>query len=74
MMKKEAKIYENPIGQYIEIDGHKMCLYTEGAGDHTLIFLFCLFFPMVQVVQVRAKRPGEVLPIHFRKIARLQNF
>jgi len=39
MMKKEAKIYENPIGQYIEIDGHKMCLYTEGAGAHTLIFL-----------------------------------
>ena len=37
--KKEAVIFDNPIGQYVEVDGHKMCVYTEGEGNHTLVFL-----------------------------------
>ena len=40
MLKKEAVIFENPpVGQFVEVDGHNMCIYTEGEGDHTLVFL-----------------------------------
>jgi len=40
MLKKEAVIFDNPpVGQFVEVDGHKMCIYTEGEGDHTLVFL-----------------------------------
>lgn len=28
-----------PLGQVVEIDGHKMSVYTEGTGDKTLVFL-----------------------------------
>lgn len=40
MLKKEAVIFEHPpVGQLVEVDGHNMCIYTEGEGDHTLVFL-----------------------------------
>lgn len=40
MLKREAVIFDNPpVGQFVEVDGHKMCIYTEGEGDHTLVFL-----------------------------------
>ena len=39
MMKKEEPLLANPLGQYVEVDGHKMCIYTEGEGEHTLLFL-----------------------------------
>lgn len=38
-IKQESIIFENPIGRYVEIDGHKMCVYTEGEGTHTFVFL-----------------------------------
>lgn len=28
-----------PLGQVVEVDGHKMSVYTEGTGDKTLVFL-----------------------------------
>lgn len=39
MLNKEEPLMEKPIGQYVEVDGHKMNIYTEGEGDHTLLFL-----------------------------------
>lgn len=38
MLKQEEDIVK-PIGQMIEVDGHKMCVYTEGDGDKTLVFM-----------------------------------
>ena len=29
----------NPIGQLVEVDGKNMCVYTEGEGEKTLVFL-----------------------------------
>lgn len=39
MLKQEEPLLENPIGQLVEVDGHNMCVYTEGEGEHTLLFL-----------------------------------
>ena len=37
---KENKLFKNPpIGQLVEVDGHKMNIYIEGEGDHTLVFM-----------------------------------
>ena len=38
-MKQEEQLLENPLGQMIEVDGHSMCIYEEGDGEHTLLFL-----------------------------------
>ncbi|SCW84972.1 hypothetical protein SAMN02910400_02737 [Lachnospiraceae bacterium C10] len=39
MLASEEALIEKPIGQYVEVDGHKMNIYTEGEGKHTLLFL-----------------------------------
>ena len=39
LMKKESHLLEHPLGQMVEVDGHNMCIYTEGSGDHTIVFL-----------------------------------
>lgn len=39
MLLKEANLIDQPLGQLIEVDGHNMCIYTEGDGNHTLVFL-----------------------------------
>jgi hypothetical protein len=39
MLASEEALIEKPIGQYVEVDGHKMNIYTEGEGSHTLLFL-----------------------------------
>lgn len=39
MIKKEKELLKEHIGQMVEIDGNEMCVYTEGNGDHTLVFL-----------------------------------
>lgn len=39
MLANEEPLLEKPIGQLIEVDGHNMCVYTEGEGEHTLLFL-----------------------------------
>ncbi|MBR1864131.1 MAG: alpha/beta hydrolase [Ruminococcus sp.] len=39
LMKSEESLLEKPMGQLVEVDGHNMHVYTEGQGDHTLLFL-----------------------------------
>lgn len=39
MLAKEEALMQEHIGQYVEVDGHKMNIYTEGKGEHTLLFL-----------------------------------
>ena len=39
MLKKNIALYETPLGQMVEVDGHNMSIYTEGEGDHTIVFL-----------------------------------
>ncbi len=40
MLIKEKKLLEPFDGvQMVEVDGHNMCVYTEGEGQHTLLFL-----------------------------------
>ena len=38
-LKKDEAIWQNPPGQYVEVDGHKMHIYTEGEGDHTIVLM-----------------------------------
>ena len=38
-MKQEESLLEKPLGQMVEVDGHMMCVYEEGKGEHTLVFL-----------------------------------
>ena len=39
MLASEKPLIEKTIGQYVEVDGHKMNIYTEGQGKRTLLFL-----------------------------------
>lgn len=39
MMNKEKALLDEPFGEMIEVDGHNMCIYSEGEGEHTLVFL-----------------------------------
>ena len=39
MLAKEEPLMQKHIGQYVEVDGHRMNIYTEGEGEHTLLFL-----------------------------------
>lgn len=39
MLKKNKALYETPLGELVEVDGHNMSIYTEGEGDHTIVFL-----------------------------------
>ena len=39
MMNKEKALLDEPLGEMIEVDGHNMCIYSEGEGKHTLVFL-----------------------------------
>ena len=39
MLKKNKDLYETPLGQLVEVDGHNMSIYTEGEGNHTIVFL-----------------------------------
>lgn len=39
MMNKENALLDEPLGEMIEVDGHNMCIYSEGEGKHTLVFL-----------------------------------
>lgn len=38
ILEREAPLRQ-PLGEIVSIDGHDMCVYTEGEGKHTLIFL-----------------------------------
>jgi pimeloyl-ACP methyl ester carboxylesterase len=39
MLRKEKPLLEEPLGKMIEVDGYNMCIYSEGEGEHTLVFL-----------------------------------
>ena len=39
MLNNEKTLLENPLGEMTEVDGYNMCIYTEGNGKHTLVFL-----------------------------------
>lgn len=39
MLKQEEPMLTQPLGQMVEVDGHNMCVYMEGEGEHTLLFL-----------------------------------
>ena len=39
MLKKNKDLYETPLGQLVEVDGHNMSIYTEAEGDHTIVFM-----------------------------------
>jgi len=39
MLRKNKALYETPLGQLVEVDGHNMSVYTEGEGEHTLVFM-----------------------------------
>lgn len=39
MLGREKSLISEPIGEMIEVDGGKMCVYTEGSGDHTIVFM-----------------------------------
>lgn len=39
MLKKNKDLYEKPLGQLVEVDGHNMSIYTEGEGQHTIVFM-----------------------------------
>ena len=38
-MAGEKDIVKDNPGQFVEVDGHNMSVYTEGSGDHTIVFL-----------------------------------
>ena len=35
MLKKNKDLYETPLGLLVEVDGHNMSIYTEGAGEQS---------------------------------------
>ena len=39
MLAEEAGMLEHPLGQMVEVDGHRMCVYVHGEGPRTLVFL-----------------------------------
>ena len=39
MLRKNQELYNTPLGQLVEVDGHNMSIYTEGEGGHTIVFL-----------------------------------
>lgn len=39
MLSKEKPLISQPIGEMAEVDGGKMCVYTEGSGEHTIVFM-----------------------------------
>ena len=38
-MSGEKELLQNHPGVSVEVDGHNMNIYTEGQGDHTLVFM-----------------------------------
>lgn len=39
MLGREKELISEPLGEMIEVDGGQMCVYTEGSGEHTLVFM-----------------------------------
>lgn len=47
---KDKKVLENPIGKFIEVDGHRMNVLVKGEGEHTIVFLpgLCSSSPVLE--------------------------
>jgi len=43
MLKKNKDLYETPLGQLVDIDGHNMSIYTEGKGEHTILYFRAVY-------------------------------
>ncbi|MEE3494594.1 MAG: alpha/beta hydrolase [Butyrivibrio sp.] len=62
-MKKEEAIWLDPPGRYVEVDGHKMHIYSEGEGEHTIVFMsawgdtspYANFLPLCKNLSAYAK-------------------
>ena len=39
MLKKEKPLISEPLGKMVEVDSGKMCVYSEGSGEHTIVFM-----------------------------------
>lgn len=39
MLKKEAPLIAEPLGEMITVDDGQMCVYTAGSGTHTIVFM-----------------------------------
>ena len=39
MLGKEKGLISEPLGEMITVDGRQMCVYTEGSGEHTIVFM-----------------------------------
>ena len=39
MLNSERELISEPLGKMIEVDGGEMCVYTEGDGEHTIVFM-----------------------------------
>ena len=39
MLGKEKGLISEPLGEMTEVDGRQMCVYTEGSGEHTIVFM-----------------------------------
>lgn len=39
MLRKNKDLYGTPLGQLVEVDGHNMSIYTDGEGEHTIVFM-----------------------------------
>ena len=39
LLKKEEKLLKDYPGEFVEVDGHKMNIFTVGEGEHTLVFM-----------------------------------
>ena len=39
MLGQEKSLISQPFGDMIEVDGGKMCIFTEGSGEHTIVFM-----------------------------------
>ena len=38
-LKSEERLFADNPGQFVTVDGHNMNVYTEGSGEHTIVFL-----------------------------------
>ena len=39
MLAKEKELISEPLGKMIDVDSGQMCVYTEGSGEHTIVFM-----------------------------------
>ena len=39
MLNKEKPLIAELLGTMVEVDGGEMCVYTEGEGEHTIVFM-----------------------------------